>query len=369
VLGHGVWQRQFGGRTDIIGSEVRLSGESVTVIGVLPPGFRLPLDYRQSRPTEVFLSLAIDTARELPWGDRSFFVVARLDPGVTVPQSAAALASAHRRWKQEVAQLADDPLEARAPLPLRELLFRDVERALDLLFVAVGVLLLIACANLAHLLLASGDARRRELATQAVLGASRPRLVTQLLTENLVLALLGGMAGVGFAWLIVRAAMAWAPVNAIRISGVGLDGGVLLFAACVAFAATLVAGIVPALSLSQTRSAELLAGARGVAGTMRGASRRLLVVGEMALSLVLVLSALLLAQSYAGLRAVDLGFDTRHVVTLRVDLPSAKYGEDGRASRFFSDVLDRFATVPGVEAAGAVRVLPLSETIGNWTRP
>jgi predicted permease len=367
VLGHGVWQRQFGGRPDIVGATIRVSGQPVRVIGVMPPEFKLPLDYREPRPTEVFLPNPIDTSRELAWGNRSYFIVARLAEGVTLGRAAAAVRDAHARWKQEIAELADDDFEARVPLPLRDLLFRDVGRSLTLIFAAVGLLLLIACANVAHLLLAGGDARRRELATQAVLGATRGRLATQLLAENLALAAGGAMLGVGVGYAIVQAAMRWAPINAIRSAGVSLDATVLLFTAIVAVVATFVAGVAPALSLSRASLGDALAGARAVTDVVRARPRRLLVIGEMALSVVLVLSAALIARSYAELRAIDLGFNTAKVVTLRVDLPPAEYQADGRANRFFRDVLNRFAAVPGVEAAGAVRVLPLSATIGNWS--
>jgi predicted permease len=367
VLGHGVWQRQFGGRADVVGASVRISGQPAIVVGVMPATFRLPLDYREPRPTEIFLPNPVDPSRDLAWGDRSYFIVGRLADDATIGAAAGAIQAAHARWKTEVAEVADDDLESRALFPVRDLLFRDVGRSLTLLFAAVGVLLLIACANVAHLLLAGGDVRRRELSTQAVLGATRGRLATQLLAENLTLAVLGALAGIGFGYLIVEAAMSWAPINAIRSVGVALDAGVLLFTGAVAVAATLLAGLAPALTLSRASLGDAIAGARAVAGTMRPGPRRVLVVGEMALSVVLVLSAALIARSYAELRAVDLGFDTANIATMRVDLPAGDYRADGRANRFFRDAVARIASVPGVEAAGAVRVLPLSSTIGDWS--
>ena len=367
VVSHGVWQRQLGGRDDVIGASIRVSGRPATVVGVMPPDFRLPLDYREPRPTEIFLPNPIDTAQELPWGDRSHFVVARLAAGVTVSQAAAAVLAVHRRWTQEVAELADDDLEARVPLPIANLLFRDVGRALALLFVAVGLLLVVACANVAHLLLARGQSRRRELSTAAALGASRGRLALELFAESAVLAVAGAAAGLAVAYVAIDAAVALAPINIIRTAGVELDAGVLAFTALASLVATLVAGLLPAVSLSRTRVAEALGGGRAVGSPVGRGPRRALVVGEMAVSLVLVLVAALVAQSYRELQGVDLGFRTDRVVTFRVDLPTAAYQEPGRANRFFRDAVDRFAAVPGVESAGAVRVLPLSGTIGDWS--
>jgi predicted permease len=368
VLGHGVWQRQFGGRRDILGATIRMSGQAATIVGVMPATFRLPLDYRDGTPTEVFLPNPIDTTRELAWGNRSYFIVGRLAGGVTLAQAEAAVHAAHVKWTQEIAELADDHLEGRrAPIPVHALLFRDVGRSLTLIFAAVGVLLLVACGNVAHLLLASGDARRRELATQAVLGATRWRLATQLLAENLTLAAVGAAAGVGIGYLLLNGAMRWAPVNAIRMAGVSLDFGVLLFTAAVAVAATMLAGIVPALSLSRASLGEALAGARASGAAMRPGPRRLLVVGEMALSVMLVLSAALIARSYAALKSTDLGFAPDRVMTMRIDLPAAEYRAEGRAIQFYRNALARIAAIPGVEAAGAVRVLPLSAPIGNWS--
>jgi predicted permease len=367
VLGPGLWQRQFGGDRTIVGREIRVSGRPVTVIGVMPPGFRLPLDYRESRSTEIFIPAQFDSSRELPWGNRSYFIVARMAPEANAAAVGADISRTHASWVEQGLIDANDAPRDRVAFPIDRLLFQHVERALLLLFGAVGLLLLIACTNVAHLLLARGDARRRELATQAVLGASRGRIATHLLAESGVLAVLGGALGIGIGWLIIQATTTWAPINAIRTSGVEMNAQVLAFTAGVALLATLVAGVLPAVSLSRARPGEALAGARAVTGGPRRGLRRALVTAEIALSLVLVLCAALLARSYAGLRSIDLGFATDRVVTLRVDLPPAEYQADGRTNRFFREVLDRLRAVPGVEAAGAVRVLPLSNTIGDFT--
>jgi predicted permease len=327
----------------------------------------MPLDYRDSRPIEIFELLTFTPRDAEAWGDRSYYLVGRLQPGATAATVDAELDRAHRVWVAEVAELRDDALSERTAFPLSGFLFRDVSRTLVLLFGAVGLLLLIACANVAHLLLARGDARRREIATQAALGASRRRLIRQLLCESGLLALAGGLVGVGLAYGALGAVLAFSPVNAIRVRGVGIDAGVLAFAFGVALLSTLLAGLVPALRLSRTGAADALAGGRGEGSGVRSGTRRLLVAGEMALSLVLVLCGALLARSYAELRRIDLGFDPRQAVAVRVELAPADYANRADIVRVHRDITTRVAAIPGVRAAGSVRVLPLTSTIGDWS--
>ena len=366
ILGHGAWQRHFGGSPDIIGREIRLSSRPTIVVGVMPAGFRLPLDYREERPTDVLLLDVLGPATQLAWGNRSYYVFGRLSDETTLTQAEAEFESTHARWERDVAELADDRLNDRAPLPVSDLVFRDVRRALALLFGAVGALLLIACANVAHLSLARGDARRRELAVQVALGAGRPRLATQLLAESSTLVLAGAAAGLAFAYLVLQSVSAVVPLTVIRAAGAGLDVQALAFAGLAALVVTVLSGTLPALRLSRVRLGEALAGPRGMDGSPRRSPRRLLVIGEVALSLMLVLCATLLAQSYADLRAVQLGFRTDNIVALRMDLPPADY-PGLRAHQFYRDAVSRFGALPEVEDAGAVRVLPLTGTIGNWS--
>jgi putative ABC transport system permease protein len=367
VLSHALWQRQFGGASDVVGRSMRISGRPYTVIGVMPSAFRMPLDYREERPVELFRLLVYTPRDAEAWGDRSYYIVGRLQPGVGTAAVDAEMDRAHMAWQTDVMELRDDKLSERLAFPMSRLLFRDVRQALFILFGAVGLLLLVACANVAHLLLARGDARRREIATQAALGAGRPRLVRQLLVESGLLAFAGAAAGVALAYGTVAVVLAAAPVNAIRMRGVAIDTGVLLFACGVALLATLAAGLWPALRLSRTGAADALAGARGEGSAVRSGPRRLLVAGEMALSLVLILCASLLARSYAQLRGVDLGFDPSRALAVRVDLAPADYPNAADVVRVHRDLIDRVAALPGVKAAGSVRILPLTATIGDWS--
>lgn len=367
LLGHEVWQRHFGGAADVVGQEIRVNGVARTVVGVMPPDFRLPLDYREDRPTELWVPAAIDPSQNLPWGSRSYYIVGRLAPGVTAERATADLARTHAEWAR-AGVLGDGAGELdRVAVPVTTLVLGGVRPALWILFGAAGVLLLIACANVTHLLLARSHARRREIAAQLALGAGRARIARQLLVESGLLAVLGAALGIVIAYAGLRTALALTPINLIRMKGVELDLQVLAFAALLALATTLVAGLAPALRLSGVNVAGAMAAGRGDVGSMRRGARRLLVVSEIALSLVLVLGAALLTRSFTEMRRIDLGFDPGEVLTLRLELPAADYPDQERAGRFYRELVERVSTLPRVEAAGAVRVLPLSSTIGDWS--
>lgn len=366
LLGHGLWQRRFGGAADVLGREIRVNGQPRTVVGVMPPHFRLPLDYGETLPTELWVPAAVERSADLPWGDRSYFVVARLVPGASAERATADMMRAHAAWAEQ-GHIQEGDLRNRAAVTLDALLLGNVRPALWILFGAVGLLLLIACANVAHLLLARADARRREIATLAALGASRFRIARQLVVESALLAGGGAALGVAVAYAGLRAALAFTPVDVVRMRGVTIGPGVLGFAALLAVVATLLAGLAPALRLSRVNVASAMAASRGDVAPMRRGVRRLLLVSETSLSLVLVLGAALLARSFAELRRVDLGFEPRGVLTVRVDLPRADYPEPAQVVQFYRELVQRVAALPGVASAGAVRVLPLAATIGNWS--
>lgn len=256
---------------------------------------------------------------------------------------------------------------ARRAIPIDDLLPRDVRPALLVMFAAVWLILLLACANVAHLHLARSDARRRELATQVALGASAMRLARERLVESGVLAVSGAALGVAFAWAGIRLTMLAAPVHVIRLRDVSIDLDVLGFTAALIIAVTLLTGLWPALQAGRMRVGAAMSGARGDVTTVRRGLRRALIVAETALCLVPVLGAVLLARSFAELRAIELGFSPQRVLTARVDLPRATYGDSGVAETFFRQLTDRLRELPGVASAGAVRVLPLSNSIGEWS--
>lgn len=362
-----MWQRRFGGAVDILGREIRVSGRARKVVGIMKPGFCLLLDYREERTTDLWMPVPVNPALNLPWGDRSYFIIGQLAPGATATGATAELERVLAGWERMGYVKNTGGKFTRAAVPLEDLLMRNVRPGLKILFGAVGFLLLIACANVAHLLLARSDTQRGEIATQAALGASRFRIVRQLLVESGMLAMLGAACGIGLARAGLVAALAIAPINVIRTKGVAFDLGVLGFTALLALGVTLAAGLAPALRLARIDIARSLGAGRGETTRMRGGMRRLLIITETALSLALVLGAVLLARSLTRLSRVDLGFHPHNVLTLRMDLPRADYPESGKVVNFYDGLLDRVRQLPRVQTAGAARILPLTGTIGNWS--
>lgn len=366
VIGHDLWQRRFGG-ADIIGDAIRVNGIPRRVIGVMPPDFQLPLDYRNERPTELWVPAAIDPTDDLPWGSRSYYLVGRLASGVTPAHATTDLQRVLRVWEGEgFVSNAGGGLD-RAAIPLDALLLGGVRPALLILFGAVILVLIIACGNVMHLLLARSEGRRREVATQVALGASRRRIARQLVVEHGVLAVTGALLGLFLAWIAVRVAPATVPVNIIRSRDVTLDTAVLAFTGLLALVATMVAGVAPALRLARVDVADAMRSSRGDVAPLRGKVRTALVVVETGLAVILVVGATLLARSFNEMRQIDLGFETARVLTLRVELPATDYADGDRVAQFYSSLLDRVRQLPGVESAGAVRVLPLTQTIGDWS--
>jgi predicted permease len=359
ILGDGVWRRRFGAARDIVGRQVTLGGVPYTVVGVMPPTFENVV-----APTaEIWTLLQYDTS--LPtqgreWGHH-LRMVGRLRRGVGVEQAAAELGRIAR------APLPDYPRVPWAGLEqglvvrsLRDDVARGVRPALLAALGAVTLLLVIACVNVTNLLLARGAARRGELATRAAIGAGQGRIVRQLLTESVLLALAGGALGVGVAVLGVRALVALAPPELPRLGAIDVNGAVLAFGLGLTTLVGLVAGSVPALYATRTDPhAALQQTARRTAGGHQSA-RRALVVAEVALALVLLVSAGLLQRSVRRLLAVPPGFDASQVLTMQVQTSGRRFDDAGIARRFFEGALDAARRLPGVAAAGFVSQLPLS---------
>jgi len=356
VLSYALWRRRFGADESVIGTTARFDGESYTVVGVMPPGFSYPDN------SEVWLPLRF-TARDLTTqrGAHYLDVVGRLQDGVTyeaanadVRQLTARLAAAYPRTNAGAS--------ARI-VPLRDSLVGDVRPAMLILLGAVGLVLLVACTNVASLMLVRGLARQRELAIRTALGAARGRLVRGLLVESLVLAALGGLAGVLLAvWgtsLIAHLRSADIPF----LSQTKVDGMVLAFAAAVSLGTGLLFGAVPAWQASSGHGLEarLKDDARGTsAGRGKQRTRNALVVGELALALVLLAGAGLLMKSFLRLSEVGLGMDPHHVLSFEVALPDATYPEPHQSAEYFRALRERIDALPGVETAGAVFGLPLN---------
>jgi putative ABC transport system permease protein len=371
VIGHGLWQRRFGGAPDIIGRSVQVNGRARTVIGVMPPPFRLPNDYFAMRATEAWVPEVVNPARLGFWGSRSYTGIARLRDTATTATASSELPLIADRWVKAgfVRARPDGTLGAlaRHVIPIQEFVTGGVRGALLILLGAVALVLLIACANVANLQLARAGVRRREVAVRAALGAGRGDIVRHLITESVLLGCAGGVAGVALAWAGLRLVIAMRPANLPRVEEAGLDGTVLAITAALSIVTGLVFGLLPALQLARPDVAGTLkdGGRSGTAG--RQVARRGLVVLQMASSVVLALAAGLLIRSLIELNQIDLGFNPDHVLTAPLQVPATDYPAQADVVRFFREVEDRVSQLPGVRAAGAVRVLPLARSIGDWS--
>jgi putative ABC transport system permease protein len=366
LLSHDLWQRRFGGDPAIVGRTITVNGRSYMVLGVLPPGFRYPAE------AEVWTPLAITPEMLGPGyrGSHGLEVLARIKSEVSLDQARADMRAV---TSQIIEQNRDYPYRDRdfavLLVPLLEETIGDVRTALFVLLGAVGFVLLIACANVANLLLARAAVRERELAVRAALGASRGRLVRQLLTESIVLSMAGAASGLLVAHWGLRALNTITETALPRIASVGLDARLLAFTVLVAVATGVIFGLVPAIQASRSITYDSLkeAGRGGTAGTLHHGLRRVLIVAEVALSLVLLAGAGLLVRSFLRVLAVDPGFHADRVLTVRVALPEARYSTPERIRAFYGELLDRIEHLPGVEAAGAVSSLPLSGSGSSGT--
>lgn len=358
VIGHNLWQRRFNSDPKIIGQQIIVGSTSATVIGVMPADFMFP---PQATRTDYLRPLAQTLGQGAK--ERSVYqlpVVARLKPGVTAAQAENEMKLIGQRLEQ---QYPDAGFRLGGGLiMLQESMVGNTRTSLLVLFGAVGLVLLIACANVANLLLARAATRQREMAIRTALGASKWRVVRQLLTESLLLAVLGGIVGLLLGIWGVKSFAVGSPVNIPGMKDAGLDPSVFAFTASVTLLTGILFGLAPALSVagvSRMRDA-LKESARG--GGVRQRLRDLLVVGEIALSLVLLIGAGLLVSSFLRLRDVNPGFDPQNVLTTNLGLARAKYPDAEKQARAFSEIVARVGSAPGVEAAAVISPLPFSGT-------
>jgi putative ABC transport system permease protein len=358
VLSHNLWQRRFGSDPAIVGKNLTLGGESYTVIGVMPRGFSFPIlkDTEIWRPITPALAAIPGCGR----GCVILRVIAKLNPGVTLEAARAEMTALTSRLAEQYPE--SNKAVGAALVPLHEQLVGDVRPAMLVLLGAVGLVLLIACANVANLLLARAAAREKEVAIRAALGASRARLIRQHLTESLVLAMTGGAVGLLLAFWIVDLLVSFAPKGTPRLDEIAIDPIVLAFTCGVALLTGLVFGLAPALLSSRTNfNSALKEGGRDTSASSRGARvRSALVVSEVALALMLLVGAALLIKSFVNLQRVAPGFNPKDVVRVDVALPRTRYPERNQSATFYKQLLDRIAALPGVQSAGAVSNLPLS---------
>jgi putative ABC transport system permease protein len=355
VLSHAIWQRRFGAGADVLGSRIMVNGKPFTVVGVMPQAFDYP------RQAQMWTPLKPEKSAEKR-DNRFLNVLGRLRPGASIEEAQAQVDTVSGRLGQQYPE-TNGGWTARLT-GLRERTVRDVRTSLLLLLGAVGFVLLIACANVANLLLARAAARRREIALRTALGAGRLRLIRQLLTESLLLASLGGALGLLLSFFLTDLLVAISPANLPRLNEVGLDWRVLGFTAGVVCVVGLLFGLAPALQASKADLNEALKeGSRGSSeGRGRNRVRGALVVSEVALSLLLLVGAGLLIRSFLQLRDVNAGFDPEGVLTMRLSLPSASYPEPAQRVSFFRELTQRVEALPGVEKAGAALSLPLGGT-------
>jgi predicted permease len=354
VIGDGLWKRRFGGDRNVIGQTVTLSGEPHEIIGVLPPEFRPIVATREG---EIWRPMRLNRANAAR-GAIILRVVGRLADEVPLDRAQAAASALARRIE---AEHPDSNAKVGFNLqPLHDRVVGDVRPGLLALLGAVAFVLLIACANIANLLLARGSSRSRELAVRLALGAGRARVVRQLLTESLLLAAIGGVAGLLLGVWAVDALVAVAPANAPQVGTIGLDATVLAFAASITLGTGVVFGLAPALqSAGGDLTHSLKDGGRGNVATSGRLLRRGLIVAEVALALVLLSGGGLLLQTFLRLQAADLGFDTRNVLVGLVSPPRVTYDTAAKHLAFYDQVHEKARALPGVEQAALASVLPL----------
>ena len=349
VLGYGTWQQQFGGAPGVIGQQVILNARPCTVVGITPPGFNYPEESKLWRP------LSLD-----PQGNRQAYfinVLARLKAGTSRQQAQAGMDSVAAQVATQHGQPARDYFDL---TPLDEQLTDSIRSPLWILFGAVGLILLIACVNIANLLLARASGREREIAVRVALGAGRARLLRQLLTESLLLAAIGGIAGFLFAvWSLSWLKGLNAP-RVARLDEVAVDWRVLSFTMLAVLITAAVFGLVPALQVSLQDSSSVLKGGSGSKPQTQRLRAGMMVV-EIAMSLVLLLGAGLLIRSFLKLRAVDPGFKPEGVATLNLNLPDARYGQPEERTAFLQQITERMQALPRTEASATAAYSPLSD--------
>jgi putative ABC transport system permease protein len=368
ILGYRLWQARYGGDPAIVGRKVLLNDVPVEIVGIMPDGFRLPTDFTEdaAEPSELWRPIQFDMA-ELERGSHGYYGAGVLAPGQTAATATEELRALTRRWTEQ--GLYPEAMRFSAfAVSVDEEIRGGVRPALWILIGAVTFLLLIACSNVANLLLVRGDARLRELALRTAVGAGPGRLVRQLITESVVLALLGAVLGLGVAAASLRTLVALDPTSLPPLAPVVLDAPVIAFTLGLGVLTTILFGVLPALRTLGVNLVDALREGtqQATVGSGRQRLRSALVVVEVALAVVLVVGAGLMVRTLSALGRIDLGFAPDHVLTLRLSVPTTRYDTPERVVGFYRDLLTRVRALPGIEAAGVVRVLPLATTIGDY---
>ena len=363
ILSYGLWMERFGGRPGVVGSTVTLNDRSFTVVGVLPENFELVngILFRGRMQFDIWIPLALNSNPSR--GSHPLRVLARLKPGVTVENAqsdASGVAANLARAYPE-----DDKDRGIAVVPLHDQVTGDVRPALITLSGAVGFVLLIACANVANLMLSRGTSRQKEIAVRMAIGAGRLRVARQLLMESAVLAGIGGAFGLLLAFVAVRLAAPYLPSDLARATGFPVDARVLVYTALISLATGALFGLAPLFQMRRISASESLQhGTRIAVGSAR--LRSALVVAQMAVTMILLIGAGLLAKSLWTLLHVPPGFRTDHLVSARLTLPRSRYADNARVSAFHRELIQRLQESPGIKAAGLAAYLPLSGQDNAW---
>ena len=359
VIGEGLWKTNYGGDPSILGKRIELNGRSRTIVGVLPASFAFP-----SERTQLWVPLVISENSRTARSWFSYWAVGKLKPGVSLEQARADLGAVAKRLSEQYPSNRDYGVTV-TPLP-EQVVGPTLRTTLWVILGAVAAVLLIACANVANLLLSRAAVRQREVTVRMALGASNRRLVRQLLTESMLLSVLGGVAGIALAFGALRILPRFAPSDLPRLSAVHVNGTVLLVTCAVTLLTGLLFGLVPAVQASRTQLSETLReGGGGRGGTSgRGGQRlrRAIVAAQLALVVVLVTSAGLLLRTWVTLQHVELGFSAQNELTLTLQLPGAKYPQPAQLVAFYERLLERVRALPGVENAGTIETMMLSAT-------
>lgn len=376
ILSNGFWQSHFGADKEIIGRTLTLNGNPFTIVGVMPAGFSLNKEVMPAvngiQNAEVLVPLPLSENARANRGNEDFNIFARLKSGVSIREAQGEMNVIAERMKQQYpANYPPNGGLTISVVPLLEQVVGDISLALKVLFGAVGFVLLIACANVANLLISRASVRHKEIAIRAALGATRLRLIRQLLTESLVLALVGGLAGVGIASLTVKALRVLGQDSIPRLSEVRIDARVIGFTFAVAALTSIIFGLAPALRASRVDLSDALKeGGRSSGGSAStrasNRTRKTLVVSEVALSLVLLIGASLLVRSYRHIGKSHPGFDPHNVLSFRIALPAAKYPNPDSIVSFFRRANERLNGLPGIESAAMTYSLPMSTVALAW---
>jgi putative ABC transport system permease protein len=361
ILSYKLWQRRFSSDPKIVGKTVLLDGNSYAIVGVMPRGFRFSPFW--ATRAEMWAPNAFGD-RVYSRGNNSLRIFARLKDGVSLEQARAEIAGVTARLEHQFPGTNREVVVT----PLKEKVVGKIETPLLVLLGAVGFVLLIACANVAHMLLAQAAARQKEIAVRTALGARRFRMVRQFLTENLLLASLGGGVGLLLAFWGTRALVALSPANIPRLESVAIDGRVASFLLAVTGLTSVAFGLVPALQASAVNLSDTLKeGGRGASdGIRRNRLRSFLVASEFTLALILLIGAGLMIRSFLALRAVDPGFNPHNVLSMVVSVAGSKEAEPGRRAIFYRELLEKVRALPGVESAGGINHLPLAGDMWGW---